>query len=80
MPHTVTQARARRRRLHHTATVEGDWAGLLASATDTEVVPLVRSTAFTVALASDVSDFDTVGAVITYTVTVTNAGDAGRCP
>ena len=35
---------------------------------------------FTVALASDITDFDTVGTVITYTATVTNTGNQADTP
>ena len=52
-----------------TATVTWD----AESATSAPVtVTWVPVRAFTVALASDIADFDTVGTVITYTATVTN--------
>lgn len=79
VPHTVTQTELDAGGFDLTATVHGDWTGLAASATDTEHVPLVRATAFSVGLVADVASFDTVGAVITYTATVTNTGnEAGR--
>ena len=80
VPHTVTQPELDAGGFVQAAAVQGDWTGLLASATDTERVPLVRSTGFTVALASDIADFDTVGTVITYTATVTNLGNQGDAP
>lgn len=79
-PHTVTQTELDAGGFDFTATIQGDWTGLPASATDTKSVPLVRDPAYPVALAADITDFDTIGTVITYTATITNTtgGDVVR--
>ena len=60
-----------------TATVTWD----AESATSAPVtVAWVPVRAFTVALAADIADFDTVGTVITYTATVTNTGNQADAP
>lgn len=75
VPHTVTQADLDAGGFDLTATVSGDWTGLPAEATDAERVPLVRSAGFDLVLAADIAEFDTVGAVIGYTATITNTGN-----
>ena len=80
VPHTVTQTEINAGSFTQAATVSGDWTGRPVSASDTEVVPLVQAPAFTVALSAAPTSFDSVGAVITYTATVTNTGNQTRAP
>lgn len=80
MAHEVTTAELAAGSFTLSAAVSGDWTGLAASAAASQPVPLVTSTGFTITLAADISEFDTVGDVITYTATITNTGNQADQP